>query len=275
MIPTTSRSKGPHRRRLARRFASAEGFGLVELMVSMALSTVIVLAAVALVEFVHVDVTRTDAQVSTDQRARSVLENIMLELHSGCLLPREHPVRKESSATVLRFISGSGAGPVPTSVVLHEVLYTTLTVHHHSERVLAEYTYPGSISNGKVLINESSTARRPSGNPRILAENILESTEKSESGSLVTLPVFSYYRYYEEGNAGYEAGVIDPTPLATPLTETEAEKVSKVTIAFSVAPEGDLQGIAKTLEPLALKDSAVYRIVPASTVGSAAPAPCE
>jgi hypothetical protein len=85
--------------------------------------------------------------------------------------------------------------------------------------------------------------------------------------------VFQYYRYYEPSDSGYESGHLNPTALATPLTATSAASVARVTVAFSVAPESTRHN-EKALTPIALEDSAVYRLTPASTVETPTPRPC-
>ncbi len=45
---------------------------------------------------------------------------------------------------------------------------------------------------------------------------------------------------------------------------TEAEKVAKVTVSFTLAPEGKESLLAKGDQPVALEDSAILRLAPSS-----------
>jgi hypothetical protein len=55
---------------------------------------------------------------------------------------------------------------------------------------------------------------------------------------------------------------------------TEAEKVAKVTVGLTLAPEGYEGIIAKGGQPVALEDSAVLRFTPSSEEASSNNYPC-
>lgn len=232
------------------------GFTLIELMVAMLISFIVVGAAIALFEFTNRDVTSVDAQVQISQKARLALQNLMQELHSGCILPHYQPIRPGSTSTQLNFVSGVGEGPEPEKVYYRQVKFEGGEVGN-----LVEYRWPATIENGAVKIsNENPTTN-------ILASRVIRAAPGA--------PVFRYYHYYEPGEEGFSPGSLNPTPLPVPLTTEAAAKVAKVTIAFAVAPEESQTRIGGKIEPLVLEDSAVYRITPTAAVATPVPEPCE
>ena len=253
-----------------RRVRDARGFTLIELLIASSLGIVMTTIAFGAMHFVAVNVTKTDSQVHIDQAARGTLANIMLELHSGCIAPKAKPIREESSEKTIRYINARNEAARTESSkeeeahvkpYLHEVKF------EEASEKLVEKKWEGTSENTSTgEWTFSATAKT-----RILATHIqqAENTEKKK------LPIFRYYKYYEPGETGYEAGQLNPNPLAESgkLTASQAEKVAKVTIAFAVAPEEKTYN-KKLLEPLTLEDSAVYRLTPASTAESPAPQPC-
>ena len=220
--------------------------------------------------FVALNVTKTDSQVHLDQAARSALANIMLELHSGCIAPKAKPIREESSEKMIKYINARNEAARTESAheeeahvkpYLHELKF------EETSEKLVEKKWEGTSENSSTgEWTFSATAKT-----RTLATHVqqAENTEKKK------IPIFRYYKYYEPAETGYEAGMLNPNPLAenSKLTASEAEKVAKVTVTFAVAPEEKTYN-KKALEPLTLEDSAVYRLTPASTAESPAPQPC-
>lgn len=232
------------------------------------------LIAFSALRFVQVNVTRTDTQTQIDQAARTALENLMLELHSGCIAPKAKPIREGSKETMIKYINARNEAARTESALgeeahikpwLHEVFYEP------TKEKLIEKKWEGLTENESTgEWTFSATAKE-----RILAEHVQQTWENKEHKA--KLPIFSYYKYYEPGETGYEAGYLNPNALAVPLSLASSEKIAKVTVAFSVAPEAVAERKAyktKALEPIALEDSAVYRLTPASTAESPAPQPC-
>ena len=256
----TTRPGAPLTRRSP--FGDQSGYTLIELMVAIMIATIVVGAAIGLLEFAQQDVTRVDAQVQIAQKARLALQNLMQELHSGCILPRYVPIRANSTENKIIFVSGTGEGPLPEHVFYREVAYEGTR-----EGSLVEYRKSATIANGKVEVS-SEPAKRV-----VLATHIMPATSPSGSG---TVPLFRYYDYYESpAEAGYSPGALNPTPLPVPLTEESAAKVAKVTVAFAVAAEPAQQRLGGKIEQVPLEDSAVYRITPTAAVATPVPEPCE
>lgn len=278
---TTPADRRQRPRRLVRRarrrvgLRDGHGFTLIEVLIAASLGITMTLIAFSALRFVQINVTKTDTQVQIDQAARVALENIMLELHSGCIAPKAKPIREGSKETLIKYINARNEAARTESSkeeeahvkpYLHEVAY------EESTEKLIEKKYEGTTENPSTgEWTFSSTAKE-----RLLATHVQYSYEKPKTHE-GKLAIFRYYQYYEPGETGYEAGFLNPNPLTGALSATTAAKVAKVTVSFSVSPEQKAERKAyntKALEPVALEDSAVYRLTPASTAESPAPQPC-
>ena len=110
------------------------GYTLIEMVIAMAVGSVVILAAFALLRFTTSDVSRVTARVHVDQNGRLALEKIMLELHSDCVAPTVIPIKEKSSENELRFVSAYSPvneheEPVSSlsTVRLHHIVYTPPT----------------------------------------------------------------------------------------------------------------------------------------------------
>jgi hypothetical protein len=252
----------------------ARAFTLIEVLIAASLGIAMTTIAFSALRFVQINVTRTDTQTAIDQSARTALTNLMVELHSGCIAPKAKPIREGSKETMIKYINARNEAARTESATgeeahvkpwLHEVFYES------TKEELIEKKWEGLTENSTTgEWTFSATAKE-----RILAEHVQQTWENSEHKA--KLPVFRYYKYYEPGESGYEAGYLNPSTLTVPLSLTNSEKVAKVTVAFSVAPDAVSERKyykSKAIEPIALEDSAVYRLTPASTAESPAPQPC-
>jgi prepilin-type N-terminal cleavage/methylation domain-containing protein len=252
------------------------GYTMIELLIAMTIGSVVILAAFSLLRFTTSDVSRITARVHVDQRGRLALEKIMLELHSACVAPTVVPIREKSTENELRFISeysplNSEKEPTPTSelatVRLHRILYTPPT--EKFQGTLIEESWPSTGTPPHYKFNESETPTKVK-----LLNNIQQSLNKE--GKLI--PVFKYYRYYNEKDHEPTYGQIDPTalnlPSSSPLTEKEAKNVTKVAISFSLGPEGSESATFANDRAVALEDSAIFRLAPSSETASESNLPC-
>jgi hypothetical protein len=241
---------------------------MVELLVAASIGIIVTLVAFGVLKFTSTQVTRTDSQVHIDQAARVALENLMLELHSGCYAPKAKPIQEKSENNILRFINARNeAARTESGNEAHVKPYFHEVIYEEAKERLFEKKWEGTTENSTT----GEWAFSATAKERILATHIQATWENTEHKA--KLPVFTYYRYFEAGDVGYEAGKLNPTALAVPLSATNAQKVAKVTVNFSVSPE-EAKYNSKALEPVALEDSAVYRLTPASTAESPAPQPC-
>lgn len=246
---------------------SEHGFTLIELIIASAMGIIVSFVAFTLLLFTQNDTRRISEQIHIDQTARVSLENLMLELHSGCVVKEEPPVQKGSTTTKIKFISEHGQEAAFTTIKLHEVTYTAST------HKLTEVSYKSKTGS---TYGDWEFETTPS-KEVTLATHV----EPTISGGK-EVPIFRYYQYYQENPSTHlneHPGELEPevNPLkgatgGSGLSEEEAENVSKVTVGFSLAAERTL-GL---LIPKAtqLEDSAIYRLTPTSTLETAAPEPC-
>jgi prepilin-type N-terminal cleavage/methylation domain-containing protein len=263
--PATLRSMGSDQLVVWR---GEEGFTLIELLVSMALGTILLLAAFSFLEFTTNDVSRIDARAQVDRTGRTTLENIMMELHSACVAPNVIPIQPGSTATTIRFISetsplNTDGEPVSAleTVKLHEITYTPAA--GKTQGTLIERSWPSSGTVSKYTFNTAAT-------PTV--RKLL--TGVKQSGEHENTPIFRYYRYYHEGDSGAKLGSLDPAEM-TVLTEEEAREIAKTTVSFTLAPEGHEYTTFGNDRPVALEDSAVFRLETSSEAAGTTNLPCQ
>jgi prepilin-type N-terminal cleavage/methylation domain-containing protein len=260
------------------RIVDEHGFSLIELLVAMIMGLVISLAAFSILEFTTSDVSRITARAHVSQTGRVALEKLMLQLHSACVSVNVNPIQAKSSGTTLKFVSETS--PVNSN---HEPSSSFSTVKEH------EITYtPRSGKIAGTLIEKSRTSI---GLNNATGEYEFNPSEKPTETKLLSgvsqtkeVPVFQYYRYYTSKDPEAKLGQIDPEAMSTVAMAkeevkekrkvTEAEKVAKVTVGLTLAPEGYEGIIAKGGQPVALEDSAVLRFTPSSEEASSNNHPC-
>jgi len=262
---------------LRRRLRSSSGFTLVEVMVAMSMATVISLAAFGLVAIAKNNMTNVSEQTHVDQTARVGMEKVMEVLHSACIVPETTPLLEGSSSTKLKIISEEGNEAVFPSVTLNEIVYNSST------KKLTDAEYISEEKSSYPNWTFPSTAKKTV----MLAEHVepapVENTEKEVEGITgTTLPIFRYYKYYRENTTTHEylhAGELESEPLkgateSAGLSKTEAQQMAKISVAFAVYPSNRKLKESKFFKPTILRDSAVYRLTPASTTSGKPNEPC-
>ena len=244
---------------------------MIELLIAISMGIVISLAAFSFLGFATSDVSRIDERVHIDQTARVTLENIMLQLHSACVTPSVVPILLKSNETKIMFISEAGTGSALTSVRKHEITYEAAKGNVKGK--LVENTYlsipppTGGEAPEYTFSEKASTTKR-----------LLTGIVQTESGGK-PVPIFRYYRYYQAGDAlptGHTTipyGELYPTALSKGELEKEVnvEKVVKVTMSFTLAPEGAEIATFNRDRPVPLEDSVVFRLAPAAESSSNLP----
>ena len=233
--------------------------------------TVVTMAAFSFLQFTTEDASHITARVNVDQEGRTALENIMLRLHSACVTQEVNPILPASSSTILKFVSEIGSQSTFEKVHEHEIIYTP-AVAGKSEGTLTEKTYEstGAASNGNYPF--SST---------VLSTKTLLTGVRQTSYEGKETPIFQYYRYFKKGDTipvGDTYGEFNPTPLGEgaekKLAKEESESVAKVSINFTMAPEGKEAASFNHDRPVVLEDSAVFRLTPSSTQPEHSNSPC-
>jgi type II secretory pathway component PulJ len=252
-----------------RRLRDERGFTLIELLVSMLAMMVVTMAAFSFLQFTTEDVSHITARVNVDQEGRTALENIMLRLHSACVAQEVNPVLPESSPTVLKFVSQAGSEPAFATVYAHAITY------NEAEGTLVEKTYPSTGPEKEGNYPFSTTA---SSTKRVLI-GVRQTTYEGKK-----TPIFQYYRYYDSkdtiptGDKEIPYGELNPEALTgnseKKLTQVESENVVKVTVSFTLAPEGKESASFNHDRPVELEDSATFRLAPSSQASSNPNAPC-
>ena len=179
------------------------GTTMIELLVSIIATLVVMLGVVTLTTTVLHHQDRISRRVDANSRGRPVMTRMVQGLHSACVTSHIVPIRTGSTGTSITFLSksGSAVGPTPD---LHTISLSGST--------LRETVFPmtGTAPNWTPLAT-------PSSNSALL-------TNVGAPGGVI-------FRYYDFIN-----GALSTTPLPTPLSDTNAARVSYVTIAFTVSP---------------------------------------
>lgn len=268
------------------RIFDEHGFSLIELLVAMIMGLVISLAAFSILEFTTSDVSRITARAHVTQTGRVALEKLMLQLHSACVSVNVNPIQAKSSETTLKFVSETSpvnSNNEPTSslptVKEHEIVYTP-----PSGKIAGTLTEKSRTSIG---LNNATGEYEFNPSEKPTETKLLSGVRKTvREGKEV--PIFQYYRYYTSKDSEAKLGQIDPGTNNLGMTNgemaeekvvakrkvTEAEKVAKVTVGLTLAPEGYEGIIAKGGQPVALEDSAVLRFTPSSEEASSNNYPC-
>jgi prepilin-type N-terminal cleavage/methylation domain-containing protein len=243
------------------------GLTLIELLVAMSLGIIVSGVAFSLLNFTTADVTRISERVHVDQTARVALEKLMLALHSSCLTAKSDPIKPGSTAEKLRFISetsaenerGEPSAALPT-IRLHEVVYTAAS--GKTEGTLTEKSWPSTGVPPSYVFNEKETPTK---------RTLITGVQKTENEKKEAMPIFRYYRYYQESDAKAVLGELYPTPMPGELKEKEAVDTAKVNVSFTAVPEGKENKVNTSFgggRPVALEDSAILRLSPSSEESS-------
>ncbi len=249
------------------------GYTMIELLVATTMSIVICLGAYMLLDFTGEDISRTTSRVHVDQTGRVALESVMEHLHSACVASLVTPVLASSNGTVLRFISEASESPTITTATLHRITFEPGLKATEGKLIEKSWKSLASSVAPHYVFNEAEKPKF-----RQLMNDISETVVGSGKGAEV-LPVFRYFRYYREGDAGANYGELDPTPISGELTELEAARVARVTLAFTLNPEKDegqsYGGTFGVGRPVTFEDSAILRVAPSSSSSIVSNLPCE
>jgi prepilin-type N-terminal cleavage/methylation domain-containing protein len=206
----------------ARRLRSDEsGFSLIELLMSMALGS-IVLAALLTVFMSGVSGTiKVSDRTEALQRGRITMDRITTLLNSQtCLLNTDGtgqpPIRDGQDNQVTFYAS---LGVVDSNPLIYRLSYDSGTKRITEERFLPD------VSSG--VVTYPSYPASPSVS-RVIGTNILPTTAGA--------PIFQYYQFIT--TIGPTLGMVDNlTPLTTPLSTTSQYAAVRLTMSFATQPE--------------------------------------
>lgn len=232
----------------SRSLAAEHGFTLTEMLIAMVTGMVVILATLSVLDISISQSSRITERVDADQRGRLAMEKILLELHSSCIADPFTPVQEKSNATMVRFISQTGAQASFTTVTKHEIALNTAT------GILTDASYVSSKLEGTNMTFPEAATKTET-----LLTGVSQSKEKV-GGAEIVVPVFKYYKY--------EGGNLSATPEEVPLSKTDAEATAEVTVSFTTAPSSTRTQADRTVD---LTNSAVLRYDPASASGTNTP----
>lgn len=212
---------------LRRLLREDEGFSLIELMMSMALGT-IVLGALSLV-FIRTTAATTEAQnrIETSQTGRAAVDRMTQTLDSQtCLLSNDST---GNSISTVPIVSGDGdsvtfyadLSPSSSSTSPDKYKYT----YSASTKTITESRWPAIGTEPSVTY-----ATNPA-TVQTLVGNITYARDSSDA----QMGIFKYYTFPTSG--------LTPTPLAVPLTTGTTGTIKQVTqISIQFQPVARLKG---------------------------------
>jgi prepilin-type N-terminal cleavage/methylation domain-containing protein len=228
------------------------GFTLVELLVGMAISVVVLMGILALVDVSTRSTARVAARVDANQRARTTLQRLIDQLHSTCVAPNVLPIVAsangfETNDNTLIYLeqTGSAVSPTPDEHVVSL-----------SSGALTDRLYPatgGTTPDWTFASSPSSTTTLMTG---------VGQAKFGDPASAV--PLFQYF--------AYQGAQLSTTPLPTPLSASDASRTVAVTVSFSVAPSSN--GASDQNAAATVSDTVVMRLSPASEAATEVNPPC-
>ncbi len=233
------------------RLRDERGFTLIELLVAMIASVVVSAAALSILNISMGQTSRITDRVSADQRGRTAMEKIMLELHSSCVAPKTTPVEPGSEENKLLIVSDTGSEPSFATVTLHKIYLEEEKVKEKYKLVDASYQNTGAKQAPEWEF--SGTASETQTLLTGVSRSINRETKKA-------IPIFQYYKY--------EGSKLSETPILGELEGKEAEATAAITVSFAAAPSSERADKREGERSVNLSDTAVLRFSPASTSGA-------
>jgi prepilin-type N-terminal cleavage/methylation domain-containing protein len=228
----------------ARRLRTEEsGFSLVELLVAMALSSIVLTAMLTLFIGGVNSSAKVSDRVEAAQRGRLTMDRVMTLLNSqSCLLFNDGssaPPIISANATQVTFYASLGA--VDSDPTKYQLRYDA------ASKSLFEDRYLPSRATGVLAFPATPNTSQ------VIGTGIVPTTAGA--------PIFSYYQFVDD--TGPTLGMIDTTPLSTAgsgLSSADALNAVRVDVAF----------VAQTLRT-ASADPRSTSVEGTATVGSANP----
>ena len=217
------------------------GYTLVELLTGIAVSLLTMTVVTMMITVATHNQDRVAKRVMANQRVRPVMTQMIDSLHSACVAPRIAPVFGGSTGASIAFTSKSGSqvSPTPDKRVI-TLSGTTLSesIYPATGGTAPTWTFSGTATSTRTLLTDVSA---PSG---------------------------AVFRYYD-----FQNGQLSTTPLATPLSDTNAARVAYVSVTLTAAPNGGASALDPG-SPITVSDAADLRLQPASQVATQDNLPC-
>lgn len=223
------------------------GTTMVELLVGMAMGTIVLIGLSMTIIVVLHGTSRVDARVEATDNARTMVTRITEELHSACISPQIAPVRSGSTPTKLVFWraaagQANAVQPIPVK--------TTIAYDADGTLTQTDYAMTGGTSPEWQFEPETAGTTR----------TLLTDVGPPENSTAV----FTYYRY-EDGS---------PVKVAkAELGTAEAAETITVAIALRAAPKSS--PVADRSAAATVQDSATMRLTPPPYDENASALPCQ
>ncbi len=205
----------------ARRLRSDQaGFSLIELLVAMVIGSIVLTALMTLFVNGVTGAVQTSDRVDALQRGRVTMDRVVTLLNSQlCLLNPDgtgQPPILDGQNNSVTFYATLGA--VDSNPTIYRLRYDSGTKRLYEDQFLP-------VPNGGAVTYPTYPATPNSS--RVIGTNVLPVTASA--------PIFKYWQFIT--TAGPTLGMIDTTPLTTPLTSTTEFASVRMTITFVSQPE--------------------------------------
>jgi prepilin-type N-terminal cleavage/methylation domain-containing protein len=205
----------------ARRFRSDQsGFSLVELLMSMALGSIVLAALMTVFLNGVTGAVRVSDRVEALQRGRVTMDRVVTLLNSQiCLLNPDgtgQPPILDGQNNQVTFYATLGV--VDSDPTIYRLRYDSGTKRLYEDQFLP-------VRSGSTLTYPSYPATPSSS--RVIGTNILQTN--------ATTPIFQYWQFIT--TAGPTLGMVDTVALSTPLNSTAEFASVRMTISFVTQPE--------------------------------------
>lgn len=223
------------------RLGDERGLTLVELLISLVVGTMIMLAAYGLLDSTWSGTRRINDRVEATQRGRLAMAEIVRQLRSQvCVQPGSAPI-VDGRGDSVTFYSFTGTGPY--SPERHTIQFDPQT------RSIVDHVYVGQGTPPEMTYPAAPTRRR------ILLTDVVRAGEA---------PIFSYYAWTSSGS------VVPSVQLATPLSAADAARTVRVVVQFRALPVGK----TTSGESIVLQDEAFARQANPNAAGGPRTAQC-
>jgi Tfp pilus assembly protein PilW len=201
------------RQRLRQLHAEQSGFSLPELLTSIFIGMIVLMAAAMLFDRAVSGSTQIGERQEAVQTGRLGMEQITQRLRSQTCLNTTPPVLAGNDDSVTFY---SNLTSDPKAIQKRTLRYVDTEKRLYEDVVNGTGTFPALVFTG------TTTTRQ-------LVRPIVEATKKVGS-TTTTLPIFRYYKYV----AGTTTGALQQ--LTSPLSATDAPEVAVISVAFAALP---------------------------------------
>lgn len=264
-------------RNLARKARAAlrdeRGFTLIELIVAT-MAGIIVAAATSAVVIASVHFSSNFGnRVDANQEGRVAMEKITQALNSSCVATGVTPLVGTPAPTGM--VGGAASGSDASDAVFYSALSDSPTIEPNEVEISLTGTAPSQQLVLYTYANSNAATTPPPAPPWTFA------TTATPSGGFVLLPdaaqatingavkpVFQYFSY------NTATGQMNTTPLAVPLSATDAANTAEVTVSFEALPSNKGANLSAPGAGANISDSVVLRLTPASSNPNGSNTPC-